>query len=125
MSDKRRTVLVIEDTPDNLELIKVLLEDAGLHTLEATTGREGIEIAIAQRPHLILLDIQLPDISGYEVLRAIRNSPTNGDIPIIAITSYAMSGDREKLLGAGCNGYIEKPIDTDNVVNIILNHIRE
>ncbi len=112
--------LVIEDTPDNMRLITFLLNRSGYETIEAGTGQKGIELALATpRPDFIILDIQLPDMSGNEVLAAIRNSEANGSIPIIAMTSYAMSGDREKLLAAGCNGYLEKPIDPLKVIEQI------
>lgn len=112
--------LVIEDTPDNMRLITFLLNRSGYETIEAGTGQKGIELALAKpRPDFIILDIQLPDMDGNEVLAAIRNSETNGSIPIIAMTSYAMSGDREKLLAAGCNGYLEKPIDPLKVIEQI------
>ncbi len=104
--------LIIEDTPDNMKLITFILNKNNIKTVEAQTGRKGVELALAHpRPDFIILDIQLPDINGDEVLRIIRSSEANGSIPIIAMTSYAMSGDRARLLAAGCNGYIEKPID--------------
>ncbi|MDO8947470.1 MAG: response regulator [Desulfocapsaceae bacterium] len=112
--------LIIEDTPDNMALITFILHKNGYETIEAETGQKGIELALAKpRPDFIILDIQLPDINGDEVLRIIRNSEVNGSIPIIAMTSYAMSGDREKLLAAGCNGYLEKPIDPLKVMDQI------
>lgn len=112
--------LIIEDTPDNMALITFILRKNGYETIEAETGQKGIDLALAHpRPDFIILDIQLPDMSGNEVLTAIRNSEANGSIPIIAMTSYAMSGDREKLLAAGCNGYIEKPIDPMTVMDQI------
>ncbi|MBN2809624.1 MAG: response regulator [Deltaproteobacteria bacterium] len=104
-------VLVIEDTPDNFALISFILKRNGYEVLWAETGQQGIEMALGEAPEFIVLDIQLPDMDGTEVLKFIRASKVNGTIPIIAMTSYAMSGDREKLLAAGCNGYIEKPID--------------
>lgn len=119
MADPIAKILIIEDTPDNLELIKVLLEDAGFITIEARTGMEGIEKTFSERPDLIILDVQLPDLDGYEVLQRIRQSEIDGSIIIVAMTSYAMTGDRERLLAAGCDGYIEKPIDTDRVVEEI------
>ena len=112
-------VLVIEDSPDNMKLICFILEDSGYATIGAETGRKGIDMAITEKPDFIILDIQLPDIDGNEVLRQIRWSETDGNIPIIAMTSYAMSGDREKLLNAGCTGYIEKPIDPETVMEEI------
>lgn len=109
--------LIIEDTPDNMALITFIFHKNGIETIEAKTGQEGIDLALTcPRPDFIILDIQLPDMSGNEVLKAIRNSEVNGSIPIIAMTSYAMSGDRERLLTEGCNGYIEKPIDPMMVI---------
>lgn len=113
------TALIIEDNLDNMKLITFLLKKSGYETREAFTGREGIEEALAQRPDFIILDIQLPDIDGFEVLRTIRSSPIDDTIPIIAMTSYAMSGDRARLLAAGCTGYIEKPIDPEAVIEQI------
>jgi len=116
-----KRALVIEDNEDNMKLITFILEKNGYGTIRAENGKMGIELALKERPDFILLDIQLPDMDGLEVLKELRRSEMNGEIPIIAITSYAMSGDRERLLEAGCNGYIEKPIDPV----IIINQIRE
>ncbi len=106
-----KRVLIIEDNSDNRVLITRILEKAGYQISPAETGLEGFATALRIRPDFILLDIQLPDIEGTEVLRRIRASEIGNSIPIIAVTSYAMAGDRERLLAAGCNGYIEKPID--------------
>ena len=114
-----KKALVIEDNKDNMKLITFILEKNGYGTIRAETGGKGIELALKERPDFILLDIQLPDINGLEVLKEIRKSEINGGIPIIAITSYAMSGDRKKMLESGCSGYIEKPIDPENVINQI------
>lgn len=117
--------LVIEDSEDNRVLIGALLKRGGYRIIEATTGRSGYDLAIQHQPELIILDIQLPDMSGIDVLKMIRSSGSNGSLPVIAMTSYAMSGDREKLLAAGCTGYIEKPIDPMTVldqINVILGH---
>lgn len=114
-----KTVLVIEDNEDNMKLITFMLEKNGFAVIRAENGRRGVELALKEAPDFILLDIQLPDINGLEVLKEIRKSKINGDIPIIAITSYAMSGDKEKMLAAGCNGYIEKPIDPETVISQI------
>ncbi|MBU0679843.1 MAG: response regulator [Proteobacteria bacterium] len=103
--------LIIEDNENNMELISFILESNGYQTIKTDTGRQGYELALAERPDFILLDIQLPDIMGTEVLTMIRESAIGSTIPIIAVTSYAMAGDRERLLAAGCDGYIEKPID--------------
>lgn len=113
------TALIIEDTEDNMVLICALLNQGGYQTIQAETGQGGFEMAIQRKPDLIILDIQLPDMNGIEVLKMIRASEANGSIPVIAMTSYAMSGDREKLLAAGCTGYIEKPIDPMRVLDQI------
>jgi CheY-like chemotaxis protein len=114
-----KTALIIEDNPDNMVLITRFLGKFGYRTLQAVTGMEGFEMALQKRPDFIILDIQLPDIEGTEVLRKIRSSEIGNSIPVIAMTSYAMSGDREKLLSAGCDGYIEKPIDPERVISQI------
>ena len=102
---------IIEDIPDNMKLITFILNKNGIATIEAENGQSGIDRTLVDKPDFIILDIQLPDMNGLEVLKAIRQSEAERIIPIISMTSYAMSGDREKLLAAGCNGYIEKPID--------------
>lgn len=107
------TILYIEDNEQNYYLVKVLLNTRGHEVLWARDGQEGIDKAHQSRPDLILLDIQLPIMDGYEVARRLRNNFELTEIPIVALTSYAMTGDREKALTAGCNGYIEKPIDPD------------
>lgn len=111
-----RTALIIEDNENNLELIRFILIQSGYKTRFAMTGLEGVQQALSIPPDFVILDIQLPDINGLEVLTRIRAHPVGKDIPIIAMTSYAMSGDREKLLAAGCTAYIEKPIDPTRVI---------
>jgi len=119
-----KTALIIEDNPDNLTLICDILELNGYKTIHADTGMQGFEMAIANQPDFIILDIQLPDISGYEVLEKVRNCDKTRSIPIIAMTSYAMTGDRERFLNAGCDGYVEKPIDPALVIDQIHQAIR-
>jgi two-component system cell cycle response regulator DivK len=114
-----KTALIIEDNADNMELISFILEKGGYNILKAETGEEGVEMTLKELPDFVILDIQLPGIDGYEVLHRIRKSEVDGSIPIIAVTSYAMSGDRERLLGAGCNGYIEKPIEPERFIDQI------
>ncbi len=114
-----KRILVIEDNDDNMELITFILEANNYQTLKAATGQEGVTLALQERPDFIILDIQLPDIMGTDVLKMIRSSEIGDSIPIIAMTSYAMAGDREKLLAAGCDGYIEKPIDPATVMTQI------
>lgn len=114
-----KKVLVIEDNEDNMRLITFILQKNGYNTIWAENGRKGVELADKEMPVFIVLDIQLPDIDGFEVLRLIRGSKADGKVPIIAMTSYAMSGDREKLLNGGCTGYIEKPINPETVMEEI------
>lgn len=111
-----RTALVIEDNDNNLELIRFILQQAGYRVRFAMTGEEGVQQALTIPPDFIVLDIQLPDINGLEVLKRIRAHDVGKAVPIIAMTSYAMSGDRERLLEAGCTSYIEKPIDPMTVI---------
>jgi CheY-like chemotaxis protein len=111
-----KTILVVEDNEQNMYLMNFLLEKMGYAVLQAKTGMEGVALAILEKPDLILMDIQLPDIDGLEVTRRIRESGTDGTIPIIAVTSYAMVGDREKAMQAGCTGYIEKPINPESFI---------
>ena len=120
-----KRALVIEDNEDNMKLITFILEKNGYCAIRAENGKKGIALALKERPDFILLDIQLPDMDGQEVLKEIRKSEIDGGIPIITVTSYAMSGDRERLLEAGCNGYIEKPIDPVNIINQIRKVIGE
>jgi len=116
-----KRVLVIEDNENNMELITFILEANNYQTLRAETGHEGVILALQERPDFIILDIQLPDIMGTEVLKRIRTSEMGTRIPIIAMTSFAMAGDRKNLLDAGCDGYIEKPIDPVTVMAQIRN----
>ena len=102
-------ILVVEDTEDNRRIIRDLLSASGYALLEATDGAEGVELARQERPDLILMDIQLPEIDGYEATRQIRAIPELAGVPIIAVTSYALSGDEAKARAAGCDGYVAKP----------------
>jgi len=104
-----RRILVVEDQEDNRRIVRDLLTRSGYEIVEATTGEEGVILAETQRPDLILMDIQLPMIDGYEATRRIKANPALHHIPIIAVTSYALSGDDVKALAAGCNDYVAKP----------------
>lgn len=114
-----KKVLVIEDNLDNMRLITYALERSGYEVIAAETGEEGVEMAIRELPFFIIMDINLPGIDGLEATRQIRSSKANGTIPIIAITSFAMFGDRGKVLDAGCTAYFEKPIDPLTIVERI------
>ncbi len=104
-----KRVLVVEDQPDNRQIIHDLLASVGYDTVEALDGEEGVRLAEACRPDLILMDIQLPRLDGYEATRRIKANPELRHIPIIAVTSYALSGDDAKAAEAGCDGYVTKP----------------
>lgn len=104
-----KTILVIEDQEDNRRILRDLLGNSGFIVTEATTGLQGVEKASELKPDLILMDIQLPGIDGYEATRRIKAQPELAAIPIIAVTSYALSGDDAKAYEAGCNDYISKP----------------
>jgi CheY-like chemotaxis protein len=112
-------ILYIEDNEQNMYLVTFLLERKGYEVLQAYDGQEGIATAFREKPDLILLDIQLPTMDGYTVARALRNNLGVIKTPIVALTSYAMAGVREKALSSGCTGYIEKPINPDTFLNQI------
>jgi len=118
-----KKVLIIEDNEKNLYLLRFLLEKLGHKVVEARDGKQGLEKALAERPDIILMDIQLPVMDGYETTRQIRSHEEFKKTPIIAITSYAMMGDREKTLNAGCTDYIEKPIQPESFIEKIKNYI--
>ena len=104
-------ILMIEDNPQNRYLATFLLNARGWQVLQAEDGPSGIALAAQEKPDLVLLDIQLPGMDGYAVAQALRACKNLPHLPIVAVTSYAMPGDRERCLQSGCNGYIEKPID--------------
>jgi two-component system cell cycle response regulator DivK len=104
-----KRILVIEDQEDNRQILRDLLGTAGFDMIEAADGQEGVAAATKERPDLILMDIQLPIMDGYEATRRIKANPELKAIPIIAVTSYALSGDEAKALAAGCDAYVTKP----------------
>lgn len=116
-------ILLIEDNDQNRYMATFLLEKHGYEVVPAVDGPTGIELAARVQPCLILLDIQLPRMDGYAVARELRRIPALRGIPIVAVTSYAMMGDREKALTAGCDGYLEKPIDPETFVLDIERHL--
>jgi two-component system, cell cycle response regulator DivK len=104
-----RRILVVEDQEDNRRILRDLLGNAGYELIEAESGEEALTAVEAQRPDLILMDIQLPVMDGYEVARRVKSNPDMKLVPIIAVTSYALTGDEAKARAAGCNAYISKP----------------
>jgi CheY-like chemotaxis protein len=107
-------ILVVEDSPDIRVLIRMLLESAGHEVITASDGREGVETARRERPDLVLMDLSLPVLSGWEAAHQIKSAPETGGITVIAVTAHAMQGDRERALAAGCDGFLSKPIDEEN-----------
>lgn len=109
-------ILLVEDNPENRYLAQFLLEQGGYQVEIAVSGNEGIKKAAAVQPAAILLDIQLPDIDGYEVARRLKGAPGTAQIPIIAVSSFAMPGEKGRATESGCTGYITKPIDPGTFV---------
>lgn len=116
-------VLVVEDNEQNLYLVRFLLEGAGWTVVAATDGRRALEEARSGSFRLVLLDIQLPGMDGHSVARELRRVPAIDGVPIVAVTSYAMPGDRERCLEAGCTGYIEKPINPDTFLDEVASFV--
>ena len=113
----KNKILIIEDNEQNIYLMTFLLENSGYEIVQARNGKDGIRLAQEIKPNVILLDIQLPEINGYQVAEELRKNESLGNIPIIAVTSYAMAGDKERILAAGATGYIEKPINPDTFIS--------
>jgi two-component system cell cycle response regulator DivK len=114
-----RRILMVEDHEDNRRILRDLLTSASYETLEAETGEAGVAVAEAQRPDLILMDIQLPGVDGYEATRRIKAHPALRRIPVIAVTSYALAGDQIKAFEAGCDGYVTKPFSPRDLLATI------
>ena len=111
-----RCVLIVEDQEDNRKILRDLLSNAGYDLIEAANGEEGVALALSKRPNLILMDIQLPVMDGYEATHRIKSNPELKSIPVIAVTSYALSGDEKKALEAGCDAYVAKPYSTRHLL---------
>jgi len=116
---EKTMILYIEDDPPSILLVKKILEFSGYRFVNESSGLSGLEAAEEIQPDLILLDIDLPDIDGYQVARRLKAADKTRKIPIVALTASAMKGDRERALAAGCDGYIRKPIDVTNFIKII------
>lgn len=115
-----RLVLVVEDNEKNRKLARDLLGFRGFRVAEAPTGTDALILARAEPPALVLMDVQLPDLDGVEVLRLLRDDPLTTSIPVVAVTAFAMNGDRERLLAEGFDGYVAKPIDARSFVDGLL-----
>lgn len=115
----RALILIVEDNPKNLKLIRDVLQFRGYQTLEANSAEAGIELARAHQPELILMDVLLPGLDGCEAMKILKADVSTRQIPVIAVTSFAMKGDRENLLSSGFNGYISKPIDIKEFPTVV------
>ena len=118
-----KRILVVEDQEDNRQIIRDLLSATDYEIMEAESGEEALEAVAKQRPDLILMDIQLPGIDGYEATRLIKADPALRSIPIFAVTSYALSGDEAKSRAAGCDGYLAKPFSLQQVLDAVQNFL--
>ena len=114
-----KKILIVEDNPQNMKLILMTLRPYGYNLLEATDGEEALKAVNREKPDLIIMDIQLPKMDGLEVTRRLRQMPAFSHIPIVAVTACAMKGDEEKIMEAGCNTYLPKPINTRELPRVI------
>jgi two-component system, cell cycle response regulator DivK len=120
-----KKVLIIEDNENNLYMMRFIIAKLGHEVFEARDGGAGVALAMKIRPDLILMDIQLPVLDGYSATRRIRQDDTLKDVPIIAVTSYAMLGDKEKAIESGCTAYVEKPINPAFFINVLKEYLSE
>lgn len=114
-----RTILIVDDNETNLRLINAVLTTRGYELLEARSGQAALETVVTQRPSLVLMDVQMPGLSGIDVARTIRSMPAFAELPLIAITAMAMKGDREEILAAGFDDYLAKPYKMDGLLGIV------
>ncbi len=117
------TILLVEDSPLNRRLIEAILKPRGYRVLVAEDGQQGIDLATAELPSLILMDVQLPGVSGYDATRILKSRPETSHIPIVALTAHAMTDERDRAVAAGCDGYIVKPIDTRAFPDLIRQYL--
>lgn len=117
-------ILVVEDYPDNLALMTYLLTAAGHDVRGASSGQQTVAAARTEVPDIVVLDIQLPDMDGYQVLGELRGDPRTANVPVVAVTAYAMVGDRDDALAAGFDGYLPKPITPRTFAQTIESHLR-
>jgi CheY-like chemotaxis protein len=122
---KIKTILVVEDNTLNMKLVRGLIKIGKYHMLEANDAELGIQLVREKRPDLVLMDIQLPGMDGLSATKIIKEDPELKDTPIVALTSYAMQGDKEKALAAGCTGYIAKPIDTRKFLKTVSQYLKD
>ncbi len=115
----REKILIVEDNPPNMRLLEMVLSAKSYTLLKATNGEEALDMAMREKPDLIIMDIQLPKVNGLEVTRKLRETPAFSHTPIIGVTAYAMKGDKEKVIESGCDAYLSKPINTRELPEMI------
>ncbi len=118
-----KVILIVEDDPKSLVLIRDLLQASGYSTIEATDGEKGVELAKAKKPDLILMDIQMPVMDGLEATRILKADTTTGNIPVLALTAYAMKGDEDGILQVGCDGYLAKPFNIQELLKTVAGYL--
>lgn len=118
-----KTVLIVEDNDLNMKLFNDLLQAQGYETMQSKDGRTALEMARGRHPDLILMDIQLPEMSGLEVTRLLKGDPSLHSIPVVAVTAYAMKGDEERIRAGGCDGYIAKPISVSGFLKTVAGYV--
>ena len=119
------TILYVEDNPDNRLLVRRVLMAEGHHVLEAENAKHAIDVVRGQQPDLILMDINMPEVDGYALTSKFKSTPGLSAVPIIAVTANVMKGDRERTLEAGCDGYIQKPIDVDKLPHQVIQFLSQ
>lgn len=119
------TILVIEDDPDNLELVRILLAQGGFNFLGAYDGRVGWETALKYLPDLILLDLTIPLIDGWQLAAELKANPRTCHIPVVALSAHSLPGDRSRALESGCDGFISKPLDVPNFVKTVQSYLKK
>lgn len=122
--DHKSSILVVEDNELNMKLIRAILTFSGHEIFEANDGESAVDLARSKQPDLILMDVQLPKMTGLEATQILKNDAGTEAIPVIAMTAYALRGDREKILEAGCDGYVSKPIDTRALPGVLAEYLR-
>jgi len=121
----KEKILIAEDNPQNMRLVEMTLKGGGYALLKATNGEEALDLATREQPDLIIMDMQLPRVSGLEVTRRLRQTSAFDHIPIIALTAYAMKGEREKFIEAGCDAYVSKPINTRELPGMVTKMLQQ
>ncbi len=118
-----KLITIIDDEPQNIELLRDLLQVTGYSTNVATNGKEGVELAKTSKPDLILMDIQMPEMDGLEATQILKTDAATRNIPILALSSYAMKGDKERILAGGCDGYLSKPLVIKELLKIVAEYL--